>query len=82
MLYIGRFTTTEEDHKLGPWYGSFTCLVEADKPEDAVDKFEQYLRKIRESGNFFSRDLGSGHAKYLKNCKKSFKNSRFLVLNI
>jgi hypothetical protein len=27
-------------------------------------------------------NLGSGHAKYLKNWKKSFKNSRFLVLNI
>ena len=27
-------------------------------------------------------NLGSGHAKYLKDCKKSFKNSRFLVLNI
>jgi hypothetical protein len=27
-------------------------------------------------------DLGPDHAKYLKNCKKSSKNSRFLVLNI
>jgi hypothetical protein len=30
----------------------------------------------------FDQNLGSGHAKYLKNWKKSFKNSRFLVLNI
>ncbi len=43
MIYIAYFSTEEEDLKHGPRHGSFSCLVDADDPEDAVKKFEKHL---------------------------------------
>ncbi len=54
MIYIAYFSTDEEDLKHGPRHGSFSCLVDADDPEDAVKKFEKHLQDIRMSGDLFS----------------------------
>ena len=53
MLFIGYFSFNAEDEDGSPRYGNFECIVDADNPEAASEKFEQHLIEERSPGEIF-----------------------------
>lgn len=47
MLFIGHFSFDEVDDAQGQRHGYFSSLVDADSPDDAVAKFESYIRQMK-----------------------------------
>ncbi|MGA6927265.1 MAG: hypothetical protein WBY88_16370 [Desulfosarcina sp.] len=47
MLYIGHFSFDEIDLDGNPKHGYFSCLVDADSPDDATAKFGSHIKSMQ-----------------------------------
>lgn len=55
MIYINHFSFVSPDRqqKADGSHGYFTCVVEADSAEKAMDKFQLLLGRLRKTGTLF-----------------------------
>jgi hypothetical protein len=54
MLYIGHFSYDELDEQNATRHGYFTCLVDAENPDEAVALFTEYILEKKKSKFFFA----------------------------
>ena len=47
MLHIGHFSFDERDADQNDRHGYFTCLIDVDKPENAVARFAAYILEMK-----------------------------------
>jgi len=47
MLFIGHFSFDEIDSEDSQRHGYFSCIVDAENPDDAVSQFEGHIRKMK-----------------------------------
>jgi len=53
MLHIGHFSFDGQDGDQNDRHGYFTCLIDVDKPEDAVARFAAYILEMKKKDPCF-----------------------------
>lgn len=53
MLYIGQFSFDELGFNQEARHGYFSCIVDAEKPETALDLFKEHIQNLKNSEPIF-----------------------------
>lgn len=54
MIYVRSFSFIGKNHAHQPLSGHFTCVVEANSPEETEEKFQKLLARYKDENNVFA----------------------------